>query len=95
MHTILISRPNTHLLLLLHLYLLRRSIVGIDNSRILKVIELRLGSIPLPQEPSLEPPRELLSGLELSVPARGDTENVVQLLERSLLGFGQEQPDEE
>lgn len=59
------------------------------------MIQLRLHlSLPLQDIPP-EPPGELLRPLELGVRARRHAEDVVQLFQRALLGFVQEEEDEE
>ena len=59
------------------------------------MIQLRLHlSLPLKDIPP-EPPGELLRPLELGVRARRDAEDVVQLFQRALFGFIEEEEDEE
>ena len=63
--------------------------------RLRKVVQLRLLAILAEEDPAMDPEGQGLGDHVVGMRAGGNTEDVVQLLERALLGLRQEQEDED
>lgn len=58
-----------------------------------KLVQLRLWQILSPEDAAVNEPGQDRAQLIFRVRARGNTEDIIELLERSLLGFGKPQED--
>src|ERR1700712_418614 len=69
--------------------------VRICRAGIIKMVKLWLNFALSHKHPAAEPPGELLASLERRVSASRNTKDVIELFQRSLLGFIEEEENEE